>query len=516
MDDSHFSEHFGPGVTVVGHPIHAKLQRGRGTAASQPIRTYAWIPIRRRRRLIGGVAYQMTAAREPSPAELAFLEKVNVHLGAALDRASLHELAHRPDRDALIRALATCATEADVVQVLYAQLRTLFGYDAVNLQFLEREGWCHRLTVDQGVLQDVRRLPLAESYFAEHFEAGTPVVGHFNAGRAQYGRGPGAPDQPRTYIWFPVRHRGQLAGAVVYQMRAHREVPPEELAFLQDVHAHLGAVVSSAYLHELTRNQALSLSALNEIGRALATTQDEEGVVSAVAASLSPHIPTDLVELIVPDERGESARVVRAGPRHHGSSAAMSLRSPSLATARQAIAGGRAILEEGAGGGRYQAGVWLPLGRGRSVEAVLAVRSGQREAYEESTITFLMQVADQVSLALHNAWSYAALEAQRRRLEVVEAVGRRLASAMDRGSIMRTLRAELARHLEFDVFSLAIIEETDRGLIAEGYVNDSGEFRPANDEQVFRAAECRLSKRFRVGSPVLGNPAASALGQLDP
>src|ERR1700730_7732172 len=39
------------------------------------------------------------------------------------------------------------------------------------------------------------------------------------------------------------------------------------------------------------------------------------------------------------------------------------------------------------------------------------------------------------------------------------------------------------------------------------YVNDSGEFRPANDEQVFKAAECRLSKRFRVGSPVLGSPA---------
>jgi DNA repair protein RadC len=41
------------------------------------------------------------------------------------------------------------------------------------------------------------------------------------------------------------------------------------------------------------------------------------------------------------------------------------------------------------------------------------------------------------------------------------------------------------------------------------YINDSGEFRPANDEQVLKSAELRLSKRFRVGSPVLGNAAAS-------
>ncbi|MBJ7610727.1 MAG: GAF domain-containing protein [Candidatus Dormibacteraeota bacterium] len=500
--DSYFASHYSRGVTAVGHPLDARQERGRGPGRPTRIRTHVWVPIRRRRRLIGAVVYEMTAFREPPEAVLDLLEKVHAGMGAVVNRASLNELTHRPNRDALIRALATCATEADVVQVLYAQLRTLFGYDAVNMQVLEREGWCHRVIVDQGVLQDVRRLPLAESYFAEHFNQGVPVVGHFRGAKMQYGRGPGTPDQPRTYIWVPVRHRGQMAGAVVYQTRAHREIPPEELAFLQDVHVHLGAVVSSAYLHELTRNQALSLSALNEIGRALATTQDEEGVVSAVAASLSPHIPTDLVELIVPDQKAGTAHVLRAGPHHPVSSAAVGIRSPSLAQARQAISAGRPVLAlEGVTTGGYEAGVWLPLGRGSSVEAVLAVRSHQPEAYEESTITFLTQVADQVSLALHNAWSYAALDSQRRRLEVVEAVGRRLASALDRWSIMRTLRAELARHLEFDVFSLAIIEETDGGLVAEGHVNDSGEEQPPVSIPLAAAGPSRQA--YESGRPVV-------------
>jgi signal transduction histidine kinase len=477
--ESYFSDHFRGGTTAVGHPLNAKLEQGRGPGGPKRVRTYAWVPIRHRRRLIGAVVYEMTAYRQPSAEELAFLEEVHTHLGALVNRASLHELTRRPDRDALIRALATCATEADVVQVLYSQLRPLFGYDALNLQVLEREGWHHRLIVDQGVLQDIKRMPVAESYFAGNFAEGTVSVGSFSGAKVNYGRGPGAPDQPRSFIWVPIRHRGQVTGAVAYQMKVFREVPAEELTFLQEIHAHLGAVVSSAYLHELTRNQALSLSALNEIGRALASTQDEAGVAVAVAASLSPHIDMDLVELIVPEPRARYARVLRTGPHRPVTTTSLGLSSPALAPARQAMTSGRPILaQEGARGSGSRAGVWLPLGRGAVVEAVLAVHSGHPEAYEESTLTFLTQVADQVSLALHNAWSYAAVEDQRRRLEVVEAVGRRLASTLDRWSIMRAVREELGRHLEFDLFSLAIVEQTERGPVAEGYVDDSGEEQP--------------------------------------
>src|SRR5579859_6569720 len=67
----------------------------------------------------------------------------------------------------LVRALSSCATEADLVQVLYAELRHVFGYDSINLQVLEREGWYHSLAIDRGVLQDVRRRPLVESLFAD-------------------------------------------------------------------------------------------------------------------------------------------------------------------------------------------------------------------------------------------------------------------------------------------------------------------------------------------------------------
>src|SRR5207249_11848152 len=74
-----------------------------------------------------------------------------------------------PSATALIHELGSCVTEADLVQVLYRGLHGRFGYDVINLQVLEREGWYHSLPMDAGVLQDVRRRPVRESMFARQF-----------------------------------------------------------------------------------------------------------------------------------------------------------------------------------------------------------------------------------------------------------------------------------------------------------------------------------------------------------
>src|SRR2546423_3194141 len=72
-------------------------------------------------------------------------------------------------RARLVRALSSCATEGDIVQVLYAELHPVYGYDSINLQVLEREGWYHSLAIDSGVLQDVRRRLVVESMFADFY-----------------------------------------------------------------------------------------------------------------------------------------------------------------------------------------------------------------------------------------------------------------------------------------------------------------------------------------------------------
>src|SRR5712691_1023086 len=115
----------------------------------------------------------------------------------------------------LVRALSSCATEADLVQVLYAELHPVLGYDSINLQVLEREGWYHSLAIDGGVLQDVRRRLLVESFLAGLYrDPVTRVMVPPPAVSYEQGRGPGVGRRARKLIWIPVLHGGSPVGSV--------------------------------------------------------------------------------------------------------------------------------------------------------------------------------------------------------------------------------------------------------------------------------------------------------------
>jgi signal transduction histidine kinase/transcriptional regulator with GAF, ATPase, and Fis domain len=399
-------------------------------------------------------------------------------------------------------ALSSCMTEADIVQVLYAELHREFGYDVINLHVLEREGRLHALVVDHGVLQDVKHHLLAESSFAEHYGEPRPRAGQTTDLAAYSGRGPGARKRPQTYIWVPIFHRGQTIGSVIYQLDERREVPHEEVELLERVHSQLGVVVSNAYLNELTRNQAVRLTALNAIARALAGTHDAEGVAAALYSTLAPLIPIDGLDMVVDDgSPGGRLRLLQLTRGENSLSLALTRRSARLAALRGVLDSGRSELEQPTRRGRVRSAARAPILEQGRVRGVLSIESDEPGAYEESTIAFLEQVADEVSLALRNARSYAALESQRRRLEVVNVVGRSLASNLDRWSIVRTLRQELSRHLDFDIFSIATVEEAPEGSRAQAYVYDSGEERELAPVPLAAAGPAR--EAYEKGEPVL-------------
>lgn len=385
-------------------------------------------------------------------------------------------------RRQVLQALRSCATEADIVQVLYASLRPALGYDAISLQVLEREGWYHATTVDQGVLQDVRRRPLAASIGEPLYRQGRTHV--FDPGdvRLVPSRGPGFRRRPKLVIWVPIEDRGEATGSVTYQSYSRREVAEQELSLLEEVHRHLGVLVSNAFLNEVTRNQAVRLTALNAIARALSTTLDEAGIARELQQTLSQLLNVDELELVsLVDDDPDRVRVlrIRAGAEQVESFQART-GSRRLREAGLVMRSGRSRLrQESSADEPYQSAVSVPVGEGGRLLGALSILSHRHEAYEHSTIPFLEQVADEAALALQNARSYATVVAHRRRLEVVNAVGRRLASSLDRWSIMRTLREELARHLGFDLFVLMVLSEQEEGApLAEGYLYDSGLEQP--------------------------------------
>jgi two-component system phosphate regulon sensor histidine kinase PhoR len=372
----------------------------------------------------------------------------------------------------LLQELGTCVTEADIVQVLYRAFQPLFGYDVVLLHVLEREGWYHSMAIDTGVLQDLRRRPLGESRLAWCYEnPRTTLIPVETAPRQQeQAKGPGAGRGTKLAIWVPVEHQGEVIGSVIYQSFRSRRVPASEIAFLEELHRGLGVLITNAALNELTRNQARRLEALNAIARAMASTLDEASVLTALHTTLSELLPVDALEMVALTPEGPGkARVLHLEAGSAPTSRWIPLRSAEAAPVRAVIRNPKPLLVH-----EPTSSLWVPIKESGTVRGALGITCDRPYAYETSTAAFLELVSDEVTLALRNARSYEAIEDQRRRLEVVNAIGRRLASSLDRWAIMRTLREELSHFLDFDGFILATITESADGPVAEGYQYVSG------------------------------------------
>ena len=406
----------------------------------------------------------------------------------------------------LIHELSSCVTEADIVQVLYRGLEPLFGYGVVLLQVLDREGWYHSLASDLGVLQDLRRRPLARSFFENNFKHPRTTVTVNDPKWREQGKGPGASRTTKLSIWVPVEHRGQVIASLAYQSYRNRRVPASEIAFLEEVHRRLGVLIANAALNELTRNQARRLEALNSIARAMASTLDEASVLAALHTTLNELIPVDTLEMVsLPEGAGQEARVTRVQADAAPTSRQVPMRSPQIAPARALVRDPKPVLTH-----EPTSTLWVAIKEGGVVRGALGITSKRSYVYEESTASFLELVSDEVTLALRNARSYEAIENQRRRLEVVNSIGRRLASSLDRWSIMRTLREELASFLKFDGFILATITQTAEGPIASGYQHVAGveEVVPP----VALAVTGASREAYETGKPVLirSNPWAQS------
>ncbi len=401
-----------------------------------------------------------------------------------------------PSAAALIHELGSCITEADLVQVLYRGLQPRFGYDVINLQVLEREGWYHSVPLDAGVLQDVRRRPLREATTAKYFaNPRTTVIPAVESWRQEFGKGPGTPVRPKFAIWVPITHQGELIGSVIYQSKRKRRVPASELTFLEDVHKRLGVLLANASLNELTRNQSRRLEALNAIARAMTSTLDEMSVMNGLYATLRELLPVDSLEIVTLQD-GERVRHVEVGAERPARSRVLPTKSSQAVAARGVIAEGKPILVHAP-----RSSLWVPLKEGGESRGALGIECSRPYTYEDSTASFLELVADEVTLAMRNARSYEAIEDQRRRLEVVNSIGRRLASSLDRWSIMRTLREELSAYLNFDGFILATITQTPDGPVAEGYQYVAGVEEVVPPVQLAVTGPSR--EAYETGKPVL-------------
>jgi formate hydrogenlyase transcriptional activator len=105
-----------------------------------------------------------------------------------------------------------------------------------------------------------------------------------------------------------------------------------------------------------------------------------------------------------------------------------------------------------------KSGCMLPLISRARVLGVLALGSRQENAFSQSDADFLMQVANQVAIAVDNALAYSQTAELKEKLQTVLDVSEAITVNRDLEDLFRDLAQRLPRILQFDIINLVLVD----------------------------------------------------------
>ena len=106
----------------------------------------------------------------------------------------------------------------------------------------------------------------------------------------------------------------------------------------------------------------------------------------------------------------------------------------------------------------------LPLTTARKRFGALGFGSSRANAFAEKDLRFLSRVAELVALAVENALTRLALEAEKERLQMLLEVNRTLVSSLEVHNLLPAISDSLHKVLRYDVARLAIYEEATKSV----------------------------------------------------
>lgn len=107
-------------------------------------------------------------------------------------------------------------------------------------------------------------------------------------------------------IAAPLRVRGQVIGAMEFELDANGEISPEDLELVQEVSERFGLAVENARLYDQSQRSAQREALINEIGARLQQTNNIETTLSQAAQSLKQALKADKVSIRLGPPPGEN------------------------------------------------------------------------------------------------------------------------------------------------------------------------------------------------------------------
>lgn len=238
----------------------------------------------------------------------------------------------------------------------------------------------------------------------------------------------------------------------VGEARSWRRQPfdSDRLGLLEALARELAVIITNSQLHQTTERQVDRMAVLNEVARAISSTLDRDGLLELIYRQLNRVIRTDTyfvglfnakdntMDLPVIMDEGQRfpARTV---PANQGLASYVIKERKPLLVRNLTKEMERLPVKPLLVGTERMSESWLgvPMIAGNTLVGLLLLASYEPDAFSESDVALLTNIAGQAALALDNANHHAQVEEQARRDS--------LTGAFNHGHLLRRLDEEVRR-----------------------------------------------------------------------
>ncbi len=452
---------------------------------AQPARSAILVPLRVEGFVVGALALLSIQPNAFSPDDEPLFRSLADHMSLALHNARLYEESQRriAELTALQEVAAQVTATLDLRQALETVAQRLMEHthaDRVYIHLLGPEGerWRSGITLTRsGEVLFEAPLPRPEGVTETVIRSARPLVIPDTAVHPLF-------QDPEARAWgigaivaFPLRHGGQVMGALHVMFESPRLFSADELRWLSTVVDQVAVAIANARLYEEAMSRLRELETLQRASEIIVRFADLDVLIEQIIQLLQEEPAFRFVALFLTDPRDPSILVrYRTGPREEEARRASRLRLGEGVVGRAGASRSPVLVSDVQRDEGYlpmipqtRSELAVPLLIGDRLVGVLDVQSPEPGAFQEDHVRFLSALAGQLAISLENARLFHQVRRRLNELHILYEVITAATTALDPELVIRQALLAIQRTLGFEAVECLLLEEGTGRLRSYGH-----------------------------------------------